>query len=113
MQPGNFSFQHNNQPFKKAEKPVYRPKRNSPSSEMDTTGSHIKFAEKRKAKRNFRPKASSIFGLANDDAGVSLINTMSTQKVPAGGVKTIDSGNLTGGLSSRGTSKEENEEERP
>ena len=92
---------------------MYRPKRNSPSSEMDTTGSHIKFAEKRKVKRNFRPKASSIFGLANDDAAVSLINTMSTQKVPAGGVRTIDSGNLTGGLSSRGTSKEENEEERP
>lgn len=36
---------------------------------------------------------------------------MSTQKVPAGGVKTIGSNNLTGGLSSRGTSKEE--EERP
>ena len=99
-------------PFKKTEKPVYRPKRNSPSSEMDTTGSHIKFAEKRKAKRNFRPKASSIFGLGNDEA-VSLINTMSTQKVPAGAVKTIDSGNLTGGLSSRGTSKEENEDEKP
>ena len=76
---------------------------------MDHTGSHIKLSEKRKAKRNFRPKASSIFGLDNETA-VSLANTMSTQKVPPGGVKTINTGNLTGGVSSRGSSKDEDDE---
>ena len=76
MQPGNFSFQHNNKPFKNTEK-AYRPKRNNTNAEMDTTGSHIKFSEKRKAKRNFRPKAASIFGLEPEGA-VSLANTMST-----------------------------------
>ena len=73
---------------------------------MDTTtGSHIKNSEKRKVKRNFRPKAASMFGL-DGDAPYSLGNTMSTQKVPPAALK-VGSGQLTGGNSSRQSSREE------
>ena len=76
---------------------------------MDTTtGSHIKNSEKRKAKRNFRPKAASMFGLEGD-APYSLGNTMSTQKVPPAALK-VGSGQLTGGASSRQSSREDGEE---
>lgn len=55
---------------------------------MNITQSNLKNSEKRKAKRNFRPKAASMFGL-DEDATYSLANTMSTQKVPKAALKGI------------------------
>ena len=58
---------------------------------MDTTGSNLQNSVKRKAKRHFRPKAASMFGLEGEvgDVPYSLVNTMSTQKVPPEGFKKI------------------------
>ena len=92
MKPGNFSFQQNNKPFKHIDKPANTQRvKQQTATEMDTTGSHIKVSERRKAKRNFRPKAASMFGL-DGDAPYSLGNTMSTQKVPHGAIKNVGSG---------------------
>ena len=97
MKPGNFSFQKG---------AVHSKKSRQKLDGMDSIGSNMKNSETRKIKRNFRPKASSMFGL-DGEAQHSLGQTMSTQKVPPAVLKGINTQHMTGGETSRATSRED------
>jgi hypothetical protein len=55
--------------------------------------SNIRNSEKRKVKRTFRPKASSLMGLNNDDP-ISMQNTLVSNREPINMLSSVDNSSI-------------------